>query len=233
MTLRRYIDLPALIYLLSERKLTLLSPQTWDDKNDSYFLELYRKKKRLKTVLAACFTESSETYHHWRVYTSGNSGVCIVFDEKKLFLAVDRYEGIRRARVQYLTLRRVRGQRLKVNDLPFRKRYAFGAESEYRIIRQSKRSLGESVDLDIPLSCIVRVVISPWMHAELSGYVGGLLARIPGCAKLKVTRSSLISSSEWRRYGERATKQPLRAGRSTKTTRHKRDMRRFSPLKST
>jgi Family of unknown function (DUF6152) len=39
--LRRYTDIPALISLLSERKITLLDPASWDDKNDSRFLALY------------------------------------------------------------------------------------------------------------------------------------------------------------------------------------------------
>jgi hypothetical protein len=33
--LRRYTDLTALIYLLHQRKITLLDPSSWDDKNDS------------------------------------------------------------------------------------------------------------------------------------------------------------------------------------------------------
>jgi hypothetical protein len=37
---RRYTDIPALIHLLTEKQITLLDPDTWDDKNDSYFLRL-------------------------------------------------------------------------------------------------------------------------------------------------------------------------------------------------
>jgi hypothetical protein len=33
--LRRYTDIPALVYLLAERKITLVDPQSWDDANDS------------------------------------------------------------------------------------------------------------------------------------------------------------------------------------------------------
>jgi len=36
--LRRYTNIPALLYLLRERKITLLDPASWDDKNDFYFL---------------------------------------------------------------------------------------------------------------------------------------------------------------------------------------------------
>ena len=61
----RYTDSPALVYLLKEQKVTLLDPQSWDDSNDSYYLRLYRERKRLQSVLALCFTQASETYHHW------------------------------------------------------------------------------------------------------------------------------------------------------------------------
>ena len=50
--LRRYTNIPALIYLLTARKITLLDPASWDDKNDLHFLSLYREKKSLETVLA-------------------------------------------------------------------------------------------------------------------------------------------------------------------------------------
>jgi hypothetical protein len=57
--LRRYTN------LLKEQKITLLDPESWEDKNDSHFMSLYRKKKSLKSVLALCFTQASETFHHW------------------------------------------------------------------------------------------------------------------------------------------------------------------------
>jgi len=35
--LRRYTELPSLVYMLAHRRLTLLDQSSWDDKNDSYF----------------------------------------------------------------------------------------------------------------------------------------------------------------------------------------------------
>lgn len=65
--LRRYTDLTALIYLLRKRKLTLLDPGSWDDSNDSHYLTLYKEKRKLKSVLALCFMQTDERYHHWSV----------------------------------------------------------------------------------------------------------------------------------------------------------------------
>jgi len=43
--LRRYTDIPALIYLLRQRKITLLNPGTWEDKNDTHYLSIYKRRK--------------------------------------------------------------------------------------------------------------------------------------------------------------------------------------------
>jgi hypothetical protein len=73
---------------LKEKKITLLDPRSWDDSNDSYYLKLYQEKKGLQSVLALCFTRASETYHHWRIFADGSSGVCISFRRDKLLDAV-------------------------------------------------------------------------------------------------------------------------------------------------
>src|SRR6516162_2706325 len=93
--LRRYTDIPALVCLLSEQRITLLNPETWDDKNDSYFLKLYQERNRLQSVLALCFTRTTETYHHWRVFANGASGVCITFKREQLLDAIAKQRGVR------------------------------------------------------------------------------------------------------------------------------------------
>jgi hypothetical protein len=94
--LRRYTDIPALVYLLREQQVTLLDPQSWDDENDSHFLGLYQKKKNLETVLALCFSQASETYHQWRVFAHGPSGVCICFKRAELLRAIKKQPALRR-----------------------------------------------------------------------------------------------------------------------------------------
>src|SRR2546425_2552095 len=154
--LRRYTELPALIYLLRERKLTLLDPQSWDDRNDSHYLELYRQKKKLKSILALCFTQTHETYHHWRVFAGGSSGVCIRFKRSELIRATKVQKGLRRGPVKYLKLSQHLSRKLEVEDLPFLKRFAFQHENEFRMIYESPIQRVSSLTIDIPLSCIQR-----------------------------------------------------------------------------
>src|SRR5260370_33567278 len=203
--LRRYTDIPALVYLLREQKISLLDPQSWDDSNDSHYLALYREKKKLKSVLALCFTQADETYHHWRVFAGGSSGVCIRFKRLVLLKAVKRKTGIRARAVTYLTLAKIRNKRLAIQDLPFLKRYAFEHENEFRVIYDSKTATISKLDIPIPLSCIDRITLSPWIHPALSPGLKEMLWSIEGCKNLDIVRSTLISNEEWKNLGQAAT----------------------------
>ena len=103
--LRRYTDIAALIYLLREQKITLLSPATWDDGNDREFMTLYQGRKRLKSLLALCFSQSDETYHHWRVFSHGSAGVCISFHRERLLQALHAQSGVTVKEVKYRKVR--------------------------------------------------------------------------------------------------------------------------------
>lgn len=201
--LRRYTDIPALVYLLSEQRITLLDPETWDDKNDSYFLKLYREKHKLQSVLALCFTRTSETYHHWRVFANGSSGACITFKRKELLEALGQQNGVRSGPVKYLKLGQMRTMKPPTRDLPFLKRYPFEAESEFRILFESREKL-KSFDFPIPLSCIDRITLSPWLNQTLSKHIKNVLWDIAGCRELQIVRSTLISNDEWKSFGDSA-----------------------------
>jgi len=82
--LNRYTSLPIALDVLAKKHITLLSPETWEDRNDAYYLERYRDERKLRSLLAICFSLHRETFHHWRVFSSGSSGVCIEFDKEKL-----------------------------------------------------------------------------------------------------------------------------------------------------
>src|SRR5262249_36671186 len=116
--LRRYTDIPALIYLLQEKRITLLNPQSWDDGNDSHYLSLYREKKRLASVLALCFTQGAETYHHWRVFANGSSGVCVQFRREELLNAIKSLPGVRQGKVIYLKLKELQPKKHTVPEPP-------------------------------------------------------------------------------------------------------------------
>jgi len=202
--LRRYTELPALIHMLRTRQITLLDPQTWDDRNDSHYLSLYKQKKSLKTVLALCFTACSETYHHWRVFAHGTSGVCIRLNRPAVLKALRTHGSIRTGKVKYLTLKQIRDRHLTVRELPFLKRAAFEPEEEYRVIFESATTANPTRNVSLPLSAIHRITLSPWLHPALSPDVKKIIKSIPGCSGLEVVRSTLIGNTEWKNLGDSA-----------------------------
>jgi hypothetical protein len=202
--LRRYTDLSTLFYLLAERKLTLLNPGRWDDRNDSYCMRRYRDAKGYKTVLALCFVQSSERYHLWKVFGAGTSGVRIKFKRKALLKAVDKVPGLLHDEVEYLTLKQLAGP-FSADRLPFVKRYGFLGEDEYRLVYGSKKKLPK-FDIDIPPDCIDSVKLNPWLDAALFEHVKDAIRRVDSCWKsLKVVRSSLIDNERWREFAERVS----------------------------
>ena len=99
--LNRFTSLPILLDMLSRKCITLLEPTSWEDKNDAFYLEEYKKEKKLKTLLAYCFSAKRETYHHWRVFSNGPSGVCVEFDREKLRSSIKKVQGTKIRRVVY------------------------------------------------------------------------------------------------------------------------------------
>jgi hypothetical protein len=202
--LHRYTDLPALLYLLRRRKFTMLNPASWDDKNDSYFLLLYKRARRLSCLDALCFTEADETYHHWRVFAGGAGGIRVTFEKSSLLQTVSSVPEIRGCKVEYKLLKDIKGHRPEIAQLPFLKRYPYGAEDEYRLIYESGTISQAPVDVDLPLNTIRRVTLSPWMNARVASAVKEILRSIPGCTKLPITHSTLIGNDDWMAYGNAA-----------------------------
>ena len=190
--------------MLAEKKITLLDPKTWDDRNDSFFMSIYKERKKLRTVLALCFSQTSQTYHHWRVFSNGPAGVCIEFDRDALLKTMLQIPGVICRSIEYLTLKDAKEQQLKVNNLPFVKRHGFGPEKEFRVIYTSSSKELPSLDVSIGIDCIRSVSLSPWMHSDLSKSTIAAIRAIEECAKVKVSRSTLISNEQWKSLGKDA-----------------------------
>ena len=203
--LRRYTDLPALLHMLTSRQITLLDPKSWDDRNYAYYLSHYKESKELKSVLALCFSQVSETYHHWHVFSNGPAGVCIVFDRPLLLAALQRQPGVSANKIEYMTLNKAKKHSFKLQELPFLKRAGFKPEGEFRVVYESATAELMHLNAPIELDCIQKVSLSPWLHDSLSESAVKAIRSIDGCGKLKVSRSTLISNEEWKAFGRNAT----------------------------
>lgn len=201
---RRYTTLPYLLDMLNNKRLTLLDPSRWEDKNDAYFLKTYKKKRDLKSVLAICFAKAPEAYHHWKIYSGTTSGVCIEFDEHKLLsnLGVNGYIS---KTVQYKTIETLENNPPAIDDLPFTKRYAYAGEQEFRIIYISTREEINIKHVNIDLDCINKISINSWIDEVSRKSIEKTIQNIQDCEKIKVIKSTVTENKRWKRIADNAT----------------------------
>jgi hypothetical protein len=109
--------------------------------------------------------------------------------------------------VEYRRVREVRRKAIvpKINELPFLKRAGFADESEVRAIFESRSETLSYLDIKIDLAFIPKIVLSPWLNKRLSETVKKVIAGIPGCEDIKVTRSTLVGNTTWKNLGDQAT----------------------------
>ena len=204
--LRRYTSLAAAIHILEKKRITLLDPATWDDRNDAYFLTQYGIRRGGKRVLALCFCEGNQRYHHWRVYANGMDGVCIEFEGKWLLSALDHLEDVHDGPVKYRTLPQMMADPPAVDELPFLKRSGYRDEQEYRLIHVPAEQSAEIRDCEIPLECIRRVILSPWVPRGVKPSIVNVLRSIADCKELRVESSFLVDSEAWQAVARTARK---------------------------
>jgi hypothetical protein len=202
----RYTNLAATIHLLNAKNITLLNPATWDDKNDAYFMAEYKRHKMAKTVLALCFAERSQTYHHWRVFSHGSDGVCIEFDKDKLLSAFTGALEIKTGYVDYKTIKQLKNIRdIDPDALPFLKRSPYKDEGEFRIVYVDTNRAMETKDYKIAVGWIRRITLSPWITKALADSVKDALKTIEGCSGVKIALSTLVDNEAWKKCTARVT----------------------------
>lgn len=202
---RRYTNLASVIHILKTSKITLLNPATWDDTNDSYFMSEYKRIIGAKTVLALCFADKAETYHHWRVFSHGSDGICIEFDKTQLLWAFEDEPNIKQGYMKYrqmLDLTDVK--EMNAHELPFLKRYPYSDEREYRIIYSSSTDIVNYKDFEIDKDSIKKITLSPWIPRTIASSIRDILKSIDGCRDIPIATSTLIDNDSWKQLASRA-----------------------------
>lgn len=196
--LNRFTTLPVLLDLLERKKLTLLDPKLWDDRNDSEVILAYKLKKGIKNLFAVCLSHGDETVHHWKTFSNGTSGCVIEFDAAKLFAIIDRIPGLKHGKVQYRKLSEVekKGTIIDVDQLPFTKRWPYRCEEEYRIIVENNTD-DTFFEIDIPLDIIRKITISQQMPAPIYNTIKNHLKGLRGDPASRVSRSTLYENKRW------------------------------------
>ena len=200
--LRRYTNLAATIHHLKTKTITLLDPATWDDRNDTFFLEQYKLNSNAKSVLALCFSLQTEKYHHWKVFSGGEDGVCIEFNKQLLLNGIGDDPRYAHKSVTYKTIKQVRQTPQNTQDLPFLKRIPYIHDAEYRIVFTDIDHAAESIQIHINIGWIKQITLSPWMPEQLVKSVQDVLKNIHGCKSLAIHRSTLIENERWKKAAQ-------------------------------
>ncbi|HPB91368.1 MAG TPA: DUF2971 domain-containing protein [Rugosibacter sp.] len=199
--LKRYTDLPFLFDFLQTNELPLLNPESWDDKNDSHFLTHYAKSNGFASIYALCLTESPETYHHWKVFTSGVNGVCIEFNKEKLLTHVNKVPNIRAEPVVYKTINELKELKPSQVQLPFLKRIAFSDELEFRLFVATNNRQEPLMRFRLPAVAVKKIVLSPWIPKSVADQVKETIREIDGWKNISISRSSLVDNEKWKTLG--------------------------------
>ena len=202
--LRRYTHLPAAIHMLRSKSLTLLDPSTWDDSNDTFYVGEYKRRRNLKSVLAICLSGADESYHYWRVFAGQPSGVCIRLRQGTLLKSLSAVPNVTFGAMDYRPMTAARKRELSVDEFPFVKRNAYIDEKEVRVLWQSSTEERSSLEVPVPIGCIGRVTLSPWLPKSLVESTKAMLQAIEGCSHIEVVRSTIIASEEWKNIARNA-----------------------------
>lgn len=195
--LRRYTNLPVLLDIIMNKKISIFNYHHWDDANDRYALDLYKRELNYGFVGAFCMTEAPETFHHWKIYSPSTSGICIVFDKDTLLKCVPKSHFVYK-NLNYLKL----GQpgsidATDIHILPFIKRYGFKDEREFRILSYSVEN-NDKMEFSIDTSSIIRIILSPFISKNLFHSIKTSINSIEGFSDIKITHSSLMDDGNWK-----------------------------------
>lgn len=203
--LHRYTSFSSLAHMLLNKKLTLLDPQGWDDRNDAYFIEAYREHIDAKKIYGLCFTESRQKYHHWSVFASGSDGVCISFHGQALIDSISNAGDFEFEKVRYTgTKKEMENVPLSDHQLKFTKHHRYSDEQEWRLIYTDNDGLNENPTVPFCIRDIYRITISPWLAKPLVTSLRTLIKEMPDCSKVQVRRSTLVNYQDWRSMADRS-----------------------------
>lgn len=201
---RRYTKLPFLLDMLHKNRLALRSPATWEDKNDAYFLEAYKKKRDLKTLLALCFAEAPETYLHWKIYSGDESGVCVEFYKERLLAKIKNETGFHKNKVTYRTIEYLQENPPDASELPFLKRYAYRGEEEFRFIYESHEKNNGIKYITIDPEDVKIIFVSPWVNKTIFDSVVSTIHTIKGWEQVSMRKSTITDNEDWKRIADNA-----------------------------
>ena len=194
-TLKKYTTIPVLFDILARKRIALLDPKKWEDRNDWKIMEQYRKKKNKKSILATCFCYGNESIYHWNAFSKEEDGCMIAFDFGKFINHVaDNYPDVYMGVVQYKYLKEL-NENFKLDEIPFTKRKQYACEKEFRFIQLFDEET-TSFDIAFDHSFIKKIVLTQKMPTCISETLKKKIAAF-GIPAKKIEVSSILENKKW------------------------------------
>jgi hypothetical protein len=191
---RKNVTLSVLLDILNRKKITMLSPMNWPDKNDSFVLDEYRKKKGAEHVYATCFSIDTDSVYHWNSFSNGSEGCRIEIKAQKFLERINSYQKIVHGEVKYLPVDF--SKKIPLDQWPFVKRKQFACEHEYRLVLLTDNPEPYEIDLDPQL--IDRISLSDSMPKSVAESVKEIIHKL--CPNINVYCSTLNDNKQWQKH---------------------------------
>jgi len=201
--LNRYTHFSYLCKMLEKRELVIPSWKKWRDRNDSHSIKEYQRLERDRNIFALCMTNADETYHHWRVFTRQTFGVCLRFDKTRMIEWVKSQREsptmgrVEMKRVVYFELESFDTDVVKVQHLPFLKRWGYRDEREWRLMYTTTQN-GQFATLPFPIKALDSIVISPFVSSEEADVKKRKIQETLRTKGVDVYHSALTNSDRWK-----------------------------------
>jgi len=193
--LNRFTTIPFAIDLLERSKLVLINPVYWEDFNDRATVEIFKEVSKKQSIYALCLTDQNETIHHWNAFANGAEGCCIEFSPRKLFVFLQKIDGLTHGKVLYTRIQDLKRSTFETAQLPYLKRDPYKNENEYRLIYTNDSAQQKLFEIDIDLSIIRRITITNNISKEAFEILKAKLQQLhPG---LKVYQSTIYNNAVW------------------------------------
>lgn len=187
-----------LLDICERKKISLISPENWEDKNDVNAISYYKQLIGKESLLASCFTYGKESIHEWSYFSKGIAGCMIEIYAEDLIKQFENENDLLLGVVDYLEAIEIEEsiENLKIEDIPFLKRAMYKCENEFRFVKVSNKKI-KKYDVDFPLSLIKRIRFSQYLPEEISKSVKNLINRNYGLEIKNMKRSLIYDSDNW------------------------------------
>ena len=199
--LHHYTKITFLLHLLSRRKVTLVNPLNWPDKNEVSTFEAYMKKEHVTSIYALSLTSAKETAHHWNSFASGIDGCRISFRKDSLEKYVRENNSLKLEKIRYINRgglkRALNSEEITSRSYPFIKRDLFRHEEEYRLIFSDSKTQNKLNHLEIDLDIISSITINAIMDREVFESIKRILKIVSNNTSIQIRQSNLLEDCHW------------------------------------